>query len=129
MLLKYLLKLWISTLLLAPIIFGIYEYFIGDSKNVLTAIELSPILFIFSILFSLPTLIVAFIVNKLTSKQNFSFHKEKVINIVIAFLGIICTLLVIKGSLIPTLIPIYMISLSIAVFILETIFKQKPSQI
>lgn len=116
---KYLIKLWLLTLLLAPFIYGIYTYFKDLTGQVVTLIEVFPVTIIFSFLMSLPTFIVALVANRVTSNQNFPSWILKAINISIALIGIPITLLLIKGSLIPTLIPTYIISLLISASLLE----------
>ena len=125
---KHLMKLWILTLLVAPFVYPIYELLVGVEGQVVTLIEVLPITLIFSIIFSLPTLLIAIFINKLTYKKNISNRIRKSINISIAVLGLICTLLIIKGSLIPTLIKIYFISTIISAIIIETFLTPKSEK-
>jgi len=122
---KHLIKLWIITLLLAPFVYAVYELVVGVDGQVVTLLEVLPITLIFSIAFSLPTLLIAFLVNKLNSVQFFSFRVRKLINVIVAAIGLIITLLIIRGSLIPTLIKTYLISLGIAAIIMELVFQPR----
>lgn len=120
---KHLIKLWISTLLLAPFVYAAYELAIGVEGQVVTLLEVLPITLVFSVVLSLPTLLIAVFTNKLTSNINLPNQVRKLINIILAALGLLITLLIIQGSLIPTLIKTYLISLAIGAIIIELVFK------
>lgn len=116
---KHLLQLWILTLLLAPVVYFIFELMGTREGQVLDSIDFLLVMLILSFAFSLPTLLLAYLAQVFTSSQNFSEGTRKTMNISIAAIGLTCTLLFINGSLIPTLITVYMISLGISAMGLE----------
>ena len=89
---KHLIKLWIATLLLAPFVYAAYELAIGVEGQVVTLLEVLPITLIFSVILSLPTLLIVALTNKLTSNLNLSNRVRKLINIILAALGLLITL-------------------------------------
>jgi len=116
---RHLIKLWFLTLLIAPFVYGIYNYIVDVERQIVALFEVLPIILLFSFAFSLPTLLIAFLTNKLITNKKRSIRNQKILNILIAAVGLTCTLLIIKGSLIPTLIGTYIISLLISAITLE----------
>lgn len=126
---RYLIKLWILTLVLAPFIYGLLNLIIGVDGQVVTLLEVFPITLLFSFVLSLPTLLIAYLVNKFVTNNKMKLIGLKIINILIAAIGLTLTLLILKGSLMPALIKTYIISLIIAALILETYNRLKTNRI
>ncbi len=122
---KHLRKLWILTLLISPFVYAVFILVIKEKGQVVSLLELLLVTFIFSIMFSLPPFLIASLVNKITSKLRISDLNRKLINISIAGIGLICTLLYISGSTMPVLIGAYIISLIMAAILLELFFRTK----
>ena len=122
---KHLRKLWILTLLISPFVYAVFILVIKEKGQVVSLLELLLVTFIFSIMFSLPPFLIASLVNKITSKLRISDLNRKLINISIAGIGLICTLLYISGSTMPVLIGAYIISLIMAAILLELFFRPK----
>ena len=122
---KHLRKLWILTLLISPFVYAVFILVIKEKGQVVSLLDLLLVTFIFSIMFSLPPFLIASLVNKITSKLRISDLNRKLINISIAGIGLICTLLYISGSTMPVLIGAYIISLIMAAILLELFFRPK----
>lgn len=117
---KYLFKLWLLTLVLTPFVYSIYETVTGSEGQMIEGwFEFLPIILLFAFVFSLPTLLVIYIVNNLISTQGFSKSSVKRINVLLALVGIVCTLLLIQGSLVIQLMPIYIIGVVISAVTIE----------
>lgn len=116
---KYLLKLWIMTLLLGPFLFSLYELEPFKMDEVCDTIGIILIMIVFSIIFSLPTLLLALLVNFLTSNQQLKTWQFKLLSITIALIGLTVTLENTYGSVIPSLTYIYSISLLFSAAVLE----------
>jgi hypothetical protein len=126
---KYLIRLWILTILIAPFVYGGYELYSEVPGQVASILEVFPVIILFSIFFSLPTLILTFFMIK--SNKHFG-SKSLTLKLVIwsvLIIGIIVTLQLIGGSLIPTLTISYTAAVSISVLILELrnkLYTTKP---
>ena len=125
---KHLVNLWISTLLLAPFIHAGYELVFGVEGQIVGLLKMLPITLMFSVLLSLPTLLIVVLTNKLTSDIDLSNRSRKFLNIILAASGLFTTLFVIGGSLILTLIKTYLISLVAAALIIELAYKSNIIQ-
>ena len=117
--------MWLLTLLLAPFVCAIINLIRQVEGQIVTLLEVLPITLIFSFVFSLPTLLIGFLVNKFIINQHISLWIQKFTNLIIAAIGLTCTLLIIKGSLMPTLIKTYIVSLCISAIALEMFNKVK----
>jgi hypothetical protein len=105
---NYLFKHWLSTLVLAPFLASVYELiFKPISGQIVGLLEVYPIVLLFSILFSLPTLLVYFFVFRVLIKQGINPLLTKFILIALTITGIATTVLLIGGSLSATLIFAY----------------------
>ena len=122
---RYLIKLWILTLLLGPFTYAVYDIVFGVEGAVITLLEVLPLTLVLSFLFSLPTLAIAFLANKIMSTYSISEWNGRLFIISIAAIGLVCTLLIIQGSLMPVLLKSYLISLALAGIILELFIKTK----
>ena len=101
---NYLLKHWFVTLVLAPLLYCLYDltYATGSDK-VIGFIALYPIVIIFSFLFSLPTVLAYFLIFRMLTKQKRSPLFTKFILISVTVIGIAITLSLIGGYLSTTL--------------------------
>ena len=116
---RYIIKLWILSQLLAPFLYALYELIKEIPGQVVGLLEIFPITLIFSFFFSLPTLLAIYILNSLIVKGNFSEMTNKLLIVAFTLTGIIVTLTILGGSLVPTLIMIYSTSLILSALILE----------
>lgn len=101
----YLFKHWVMTLILAPFLPAIYELFFDPIKGqVIGLLKVYPVIFIFSLVFSIPTLIIYHFVFSYLIKRQTNPALTKTILIILTILGITITILLIGGSLSTTLI-------------------------
>ena len=122
---KHIIKLWVLTLLVAPFIYAIYDLYYDIDGQVITLLEVYPISIIFSITFSIPTLITAWLLNKKIKKLKINDLLNKLIILALTIFGLITTLFMIGGSLIPVLTYTYTASLIISFVVWEIIEKIK----
>ena len=120
---KYVLKLWLITIVCGPIIFIILESFRKGRNQVIGLLELIPILIIFSVIFSIPSLIAALLLKKVFSNFDMPIWVWKSSVALSTIIGIVLTLTFIGGPLIPTLTLAYCISLFSSAIVLEIISK------
>lgn len=96
---KFVLLLWIFSLTIAPVFYGLYQLTIDPIIGIGKAFELVPVMIIMSIVFSLPTLLLTF----LFVWQLGKFIQSKyLINILVLFLfllGVVASFKVIGGYL------------------------------
>jgi hypothetical protein len=117
---RFAIEHWTLTLLLAPFTSQAIGYFYGtDPHQVVGLLELYPITLIFSIAFSLPTLIVYLTCFYFLSKRDASFAVSKLILIAVSVLGIYTTQTIIKGSMSKDIIVAYSITSIIVGLILR----------
>lgn len=117
---NYLIKHWLTTLILAPFLLWLYEIIFSPISGLVVGLfEVYPITFIFSFLFSLPTVIVYLLIFKLLIKQNINPALSKIILISLTVIGITSTILIIGGSLSWRLI----FAFSLSSIIAGSIFK------
>ena len=113
-------KHWLTTLIIAPFIPAITNLFYKPENTlVVSLLDVYPITFLFSIVFSLPTFAIYYFVFNILSRKNQSILLAKVILIALTVLGISITQLLIKGSMSFTIIYSY----SIAAIICGVIWK------
>jgi hypothetical protein len=119
---NYLIKHWLTTLVLASFLRPLYEFILKPIPGqIVGLLEIYLITLIFSFLFSLPTLIIYFLTFKQLIKQNANPILTKFILISVTVIGINITVLLIGGSLSLTLI----FAFSCAGIITGCIFKIK----
>ncbi len=117
---NYAIKHWLTTLLLAPFLPSVYELiFKPISGQVVGLLEVYPITLVFAFFFSLPTLVIYFLIFKMLIKQNVNPVLTKIILISLTVTGITTTILLIGGSLSLTLI----FAFSLASIVAGCIFK------
>src|SRR5688500_17698464 len=96
---NYLLKHWLLTLVLAPFLPDVYMFIFKPASGQMTGLlEIYPLFLFFSLLYSLPTLLVYFIVFMLLIEQGTSPAFTKFILIALTVIGITMTILSIGGS-------------------------------
>lgn len=97
---SYLLVHWIFTLVLAPFVSHVLQYFLLPNPHQIgSLLEVYPITLPFSIVFSIPTLIVYLGVFYLLVKKPVSIFFAKCILMSTAALGIIITMTIIGGTM------------------------------
>jgi hypothetical protein len=102
---------WVLTLLTAPFTSQAIEYIYGTNPHqVVGLLEVYPITVLFSIAFSLPTLLIYLACFYFLSKGNVDFVVAKLVLIVISVLGILITQTIIKGSMSNDIIIAYSVT-------------------
>lgn len=86
---KFVLKHWITTLIISPLLILLITFFDGQSMNFEGSYELYLLMFLFSILFSIPTYVFMFVVAYFLNKEERSMAQKKLILFSISLLGII----------------------------------------
>ena len=116
---KYLIKLWILTIFISPFALVVYELYIKISGQVFSFLDFFPIIILFSIFFSLPTLILSYFMIKLNKHIRLKNLTIKLVVWSVWVIGIIVTLQLISGSLIPVLTISYSVAALISIITLE----------
>lgn len=88
---SYLFKHWFGTLLFAPFVFELFCIISERSNSVVGLIEVYPITFIFSLIFSAPTYILYGIIYFYLSKKEIAIKYSKTILILFTSLSILIT--------------------------------------
>jgi hypothetical protein len=121
----FVLKLWLTTIIIAPFLGGLIDYFFGYYRlSLIDIIEIYPIFLLFSFPFSVPTLILCYLVYFSYVKLNINHIIIKVFLILFSILGIIISFLYIGDTLTMPLILSYTITVIIAGFFLS--IKRNP---
>ena|SRR5215217_1126460 len=88
---SYPLRQWLITISLGPLILPLIELSLNNFRNAIGLLEVYPLFLLFGIAFSLPTLLVYFIIYRfLTKRQNPEWIVKANLNLV-AILGIAAT--------------------------------------
>ena len=96
---QYLFKHWIFTLLLGPVISQVIMYFyILDPHKIVGLLEIYPIAFLFSLVFSIPTYLFCSFIYAFLANRIISNNLSKAILILIPIIGIFTTAAIIKGT-------------------------------
>lgn len=99
---------WLLTLLLAPLTSQLLHYlFIKNSHQIVGLAEVYPITFIFSFIFSLPTLCFYILIFNYLQKTNISINQKKLVLVVYTMTGITLTMLFLRGSMTLDIIAAY----------------------
>jgi hypothetical protein len=106
----YILKHWTLTLVIAPFLPAIYEGLFLLERGWAKTLELYPLFLIFSFVFSLPALLVYFLLFQVLAKENINPLTMKLVLIGFAVISIALTCWSIKGSMMPVLATSYSIS-------------------
>ena len=105
---SYLILHWILTLAISPFTSQALDYFFGSNPHrIVGLLEVYPITFLFSIAFSLPTILIYHVLYKFLSNKKIDFRYSKLLLISISVLGITITQLVIEGSMSQEIIIAY----------------------
>ena len=116
---KYLIGLWILTTLLAPFVFSGYELLFEVPGKVISPIEIYPVMIIFTALFSLPTVISAIVIIKLNKNFGLKNMTLKILIWILWLTGIVLSLQLLGGSIIPALTISFIAAAIISVLIIE----------
>ncbi|MEM6396367.1 MAG: hypothetical protein AAF741_08475 [Bacteroidota bacterium] len=111
---KYLIKLYVFTLLIGPVLFGMYAAFQSGFGQLLSSLAFFPVQYLFSVLFSLPVLIVCLLATYLMQKYKLDLFTQKLVIILIALIGIILVLLWLGGSLTYPFVGSYSVAIVLA---------------
>jgi hypothetical protein len=116
----FLFKYWLITLLTAPLVFAITSYFLRKGSHwVLSDLELYPVLFFASLLFSVPTLFIVGFLVVVFKRLHFKSKWIKLTSIAVTLIGINTTLFLVEGSMSKALMIAYSFTaLSIGVFLI-----------
>ncbi len=121
----YVIRHWGLTLLLAPFTAQAIQYILRRNPHqVVGLLEIYPITLLFSIAFSLPTLLVYMTCFHFLSKEETNFAISKVILIAVSVLGIYITQTIINGAMSQDIIIAYAVT-SIIVGLILRIRKTK----
>jgi hypothetical protein len=97
---NFILNHWLATLILAPFLPTVYDFFFTPIQGqIVGLLVVYPITFVFSLVLSIPTLIVYYFVFWYLSKRQTNPALTKIILISLTVIGIITTILIIGGSL------------------------------
>ena len=101
---NYLLKHWLTTILLAPFLLSVYDWVIEPIPGkVIGLIEIYPVFLLFAFVLSLPTVIVYYFTFRLLMNRNANPVLTKIALITLTVVGTATTILIIGGSLSKTL--------------------------
>jgi len=88
---SYLFKHWFGTITIAPFVFELFSLINKSSNRVVGLIEVYPITFIFSLIFSTPTYLVYGLIYYFLAKKEISIKYSKMILLLFTTLGILIT--------------------------------------
>ncbi len=88
---SYLFKHWFGTLLLAPFVYELFNLMKVNSNRVIGLVEIYPITFIFSLIFSIPTYIIFGFIYYFLARKEISIVKCKIILLQFTVLSILLT--------------------------------------
>ena len=115
---SYLLKHWLTTLIFAPFLPTIYEVLFGKIKGqVVSLLEVYPISILFSLVLSIPTLVLYFFIYRYLLSKKINPNYCKIILTTLTVVGITITFLLLGGQMEMGLIFSYSITTIIAGFI------------
>jgi len=123
----YLIKLYVATLLTGPIIFGLYEAVKNGVGQLLSTLAFFPVIYIFAVLFSIPTLLLGLASIHLMDKSGLSTSAIKFCIVLVAILGMVLTLYLIGGSLMLPLGFSYGLAIVLSVLGFYVYDSSKPS--
>ena len=86
---KFVLKHWVLTLLLSPLLILLFMFFDKQPMNLEGSYEMYLIMFLFSMLFSAPTYIFMFAIGYFMDREGRSIFQKKIILLSISILGIL----------------------------------------
>lgn len=95
---SYLLKHWFSTLLVAPIITDIINYFFKDTHTLFNLTTVYPITVIFGLFFSLPTYFIIGLTYYALNKKSVNSNNIKLFILIVCSIGIIISFYIIFNN-------------------------------
>jgi len=125
---KFPIKNWLTTLALAPVLGGLIDYFYKPViPTFIGWLEFYPNLIFFSLIISLPTLILYYIVFFILNWKNVSNTVLKLILIAVTAIGTTITFYLIGGLLAKKMAIAYIIVTAISCLLLKLDRPAKPS--
>ena len=118
---NYVIKQWLVTLIIGRLFILLYASSTSSKSQLTDTLSLYLIFFIFSLVFSIPTYLIYFLVFYFLVKKTTSIILIKIILDVIAIIGIFVTTVVIGGSMLV----LNGLSYSLAIIISTLILKMK----
>lgn len=88
---SYLFKHWFGTLIISPFIYELFNLMKVNSNRVIGLVEIYPITFIFSLIFSIPTYIIYGFIYYFLARKEISIIKSKIILLQFTVLSILIT--------------------------------------
>ena len=88
---SYLFKHWFGTLIISPFIYELFNLMKVNSNRVIGLVEIYPITFIFSLIFSIPTYIIYGFIYYFLARKEISIVKSKIILLQFTVLSILIT--------------------------------------
>ena len=125
---KFPIKNWLTTLVAAPVLGGLIDYFYKPVVPTFVGwLELYPNLVFFSLIISLPTLILYYIVFFILNWKNVSNTGLKLILIVVTAIGTIITFNIIGGLLAKKMAIAYIIVAAVSCFLFRLDRPARPT--
>ena len=113
---------WLSTLLVSPLLWIFYNE-IQNAGDWLLLLESLPAFYTMGLIFSLPTFGLFYLVYYFIQKKRLSLIIGKIILFLVVILGIVLTFYIIGGSLVEELAIFYSISAAISIIVFKSKFK------
>ncbi len=88
---SYLFKHWFGTLIISPFVYELFNLMKVNSNRVIGLVEIYPITFIFSLIFSIPTYIIYGFIYYFLARNGVSIMKSKIILLLLTVLSIFIT--------------------------------------
>jgi hypothetical protein len=88
---SYLFKHWFGTLIISPFVYELFNLMKVNSNRVIGLVEIYPITFIFSLIFSIPTYIIYGFIYYFLARKEISIVKSKIILLQFTILSILIT--------------------------------------
>lgn len=120
----YPIRHWLLTLAIAPVIVALYAYLISNDTSMFSLLEAYALFFIIGLIFSIPMLLVYYLIFYFLIRKPLSALTIKSILNLATIAGILVTFYVIGGSATPD----YSISYSIAVVVSSWLIKLKNTE-
>lgn len=121
---KFMILHWTLTLIFAPVFSQLISYLWGQNPHqVVALLEVYPISLLFSVVFSIPTLLVYLLANHYFTRLKTQWITTKVVLIAISIIGVAITMTLIGGSLSMEIAYAYAISALICGTILGLIYN------
>lgn len=95
----YLIKHWFSTLLIAPILSDVINYYYTDIETLFNLTTVYPITVIFGLFFSLPTYFIIGLTYYALNKKGVNSNNIKLFILIVCSIGIIISFLTIEKKI------------------------------